>query len=314
MTSRMTSQMTTKAMNSMTFFSLRLLQRRPGIWTTAKRSVIGTSHASQRDDEVFASKLMGSDAGIVVLSLNRPNGANSLSRTMASKLNESLYQLSKDEELRVLIVRSVVAGIFCAGADLKERATMHEKDIPPFVAKLRSIANAIHDFPVPVIAAIDGAAIGGGLEYALAADLRVAASNAKLGLVETKLAVIPGAGGTQRLSRLIPIHLAKELIFTGKVIDGHSAAAIGLVNYSVEQNAQGDAAYRRAVKLAEEMISNGPIALRAAKVAINKGIEVDLHSGLAIEASCHSLCVHTKDRLEGLASFKEKRAPKYRGE
>jgi methylglutaconyl-CoA hydratase len=129
-----------------------------------------------------------------VLSLNRPNGANSLSRTMASKLNEAIYQLNKDEELRVLIIRSVVPGIFSAGADLKERATMHEKEIPPFVAKLRSIGNAIHDFPYPTIAAIDGAAIGGGLEYALAADLRVAASNAKLGLVETKLAVIPGAG------------------------------------------------------------------------------------------------------------------------
>jgi len=113
---------------------------------------------------------------------------------MARQLNESLYQLVKDEELRVLIIRSVVPGIFSAGADLKERATMHEKEIPPFVAKLRSIANAIHDFPFPTIAAIDGAAIGGGLEYALAADLRVAASNAKLGLVETKLAVIPGAG------------------------------------------------------------------------------------------------------------------------
>jgi methylglutaconyl-CoA hydratase len=113
---------------------------------------------------------------------------------MARKLNESLYQLGKDQELRCLIIRSVVPGIFCAGADLKERLTMHEKEIPPFVTRLRAIGNAIHDFPYPTIAAIDGAAIGGGLEYALAADLRVAASNAKLGLVETKLAVIPGAG------------------------------------------------------------------------------------------------------------------------
>jgi len=249
-----------------------------------------------------------------VLSLNRPNGANSLSRTMASKLNEAIYQLNKDEELRVLIIRSVVPGIFSAGADLKERATMHEKEIPPFVAKLRSIANAIHDFPYPTIAAIDGAAIGGGLEYALAADLRVAASNAKLGLVETKLAVIPGAGGTQRLSRLIPVPLAKELIFTGRLIDGHQAYQMGIVNYSVEQNDNGDAAYRRAVKLAEEMICNGPVALRVAKFAINKGSEVDINTGLAIEAACHTLTVGTTDRLEGLASFKEKRAPKYKGE
>ena len=116
------------------------------------------------------------------------------------------------------------------------------------------------------------------------------------------------------MSRLIPVHLAKELIFTGRVIDGHQANQIGITNYSVEQNSAGDAAYRRAVKLAEEMISNGPQALKVAKIAINKGSEVDLQSGLAIEAVCHTLTVGTKDRLEGLMSFKEKRQPKYRGE
>jgi len=108
--------------------------------------------------------------------------------------------------------------------------------------------------------------------------------------------------------------LAKELIFTGRLIDGHQAYQMGIVNYSVEQNPNGDAAYRRAVKLAEEMICNGPVALRVAKFAINKGSEVDINTGLAIEAACHTLTVGTKDRLEGLASFKEKRSPKYRGE
>lgn len=135
-----------------------------------------------------------------------------------------------------------------------------------------------------------------------------------LGLVETKLAVLPGAGGTQRLSRILPIHLAKELIFTGRLIDGQQAYDLGMFNYVVEQNHEGDAAYNKALELAEEILPGGPVALKYAKYAINKGIEVDLNSGLAIEAACHTLCVHTKDRIEGLKSFKEKRLPKYKGE
>lgn len=249
-----------------------------------------------------------------VLSLNRPKAANSLSKSLARALNESLYQLGKDEELRVLIIRSVVPGIFCAGADLKERATMHIKEIPHFVAKLRSISSAIYDFPFPTIAAIDGAALGGGLEYALSADLRVASSNAKLGLVETKLAIIPGAGGTQRLSRIIPRHIAKELIFTGRILDGTQALEYGLVNYTVPQNETNDAAYQRSVSLAQEMLSAGPVALRAVKTAINRGVDVDINTGLAIEAACYQQVLVTKDRVEGLAAFKEKRAPKYIGE
>lgn len=233
---------------------------------------------------------------------------------MARALNESIYQLAKDEELRVLIIRSVVPGIFCAGADLKERSTMHVKEIPHFVSKLRSISSAIYDFPSPTIAAIDGAALGGGLEYALSADLRVASTNAKMGLVETKLAIIPGAGGTQRLTRIIPRHIAKELIFTGRILDGAQAFHYGLVNYTVPQNDSLDAAYQRAVLLAEEMLSAGPAALRAAKMAINKGCEVDVNTGLAIEAACYQQLINTKDRLEGLAAFKEKRQPKYIGE
>lgn len=134
-----------------------------------------------------------------VLSLNRPKAANSLSKSLVRKLNESIYQLSKDDELRVLIIRSVVPGIFCAGADLKERSTMHIKEVAPFVTKVRAVATALADFPFPTIAALDGAALGGGLEYALAADMRVASLNAKIGLVETKLAIIPGAGNTYSL-------------------------------------------------------------------------------------------------------------------
>ncbi|KAH7646649.1 methylglutaconyl-CoA hydratase, mitochondrial [Dermatophagoides farinae] len=278
------------------------------------RTVIATSFTSQRDDEVFMSRLSGEHNGIVVLSLNRPKAANSLSKSLVRALNNSIYQLAKDDEIRVLIIRSVVPGVFCAGADLRERASMHIKEVPLFVSKLRSISSAIADFPHPTIAAIDGAALGGGLEYALAADLRVASMNAKLGLVETKLAIIPGAGGTQRLPRMIPAHIAKELIFTGRIIDGQQAFQYGMVNYVVPQNQTHDAAYQRSVSLAEEMLQTGPIALKAAKMAINRGSEVDINTGLAIEGACYQQCVQTKDRIEGLQAFQEKRPPNYQGE
>lgn len=278
------------------------------------RNVIATSFTSQRDDEVFTSRLSGKQTGIVVLSLNRPKAANSLSKSLVRSINNSIYQLTKDEEIRVLIIRSAVPGVFCAGADLRERASMHVKEVPLFVNKLRSIATAIAEFPHPTIAAIDGAALGGGLEYALAADLRVASMNSKMGLVEAKLAIIPGAGGTQRLPRLIPVHIAKELIFTGRIIDGQQAYQYGLINYVVPQNETNDSAYQRAVSLAEEMLLTGPVALKAAKVAINRGVEVDINTGLSIEQACYAQCVGTKDRLEGLKSFQEKRAPNYIGE
>lgn len=249
-----------------------------------------------------------------MISLNRPKGANSLSRSLVESLENSLTTLSQDNSVRVLILRSLVRGIFCAGADLKERALMPNNEVPHFVARLRQLTTRVHEFPCPTIAAIDGAALGGGLELALGADIRVASSAARMGLVETKLAIIPGAGGTQRLPRLLPIALAKELIFTGRILNGTQALEYNLVNYSMPQNDAGDAAYHKALELSQEMLTSGPVALRAAKLAINKGADVDLNNGLAIEGACYLMTVHTKDRLEGLQAFKEKRLPQFVGE
>lgn len=167
---------------------------------------------------------------------------------------------------------------------------------------------------MPIIAALDGVALGGGLEMALSCDLRVAADTTKMGLVETKLAIIPGAGGTQRLPRIVGPAMAKELIFTGRVIDGAEAFKLGLVNRVVAQNQEGDAAYGKALELAKEILPQGPIALRMAKTAIDRGIEVDLDTGLTIEEFCYAQVIPTKDRLEGLMAFKEKRSPRYKGE
>ncbi|XP_036860788.1 methylglutaconyl-CoA hydratase, mitochondrial isoform X4 [Manis javanica] len=231
-------------------------------------------------------------------------------------------EVNTEDELRVRYLEEENRG-----ADLKERVKMNSSEVGPFVSKLRSVINEIGflwsvsyidsffaNLPVPTIAAIDGLALGGGLELALACDIRVAASSAKMGLVETKLAIIPGGGGTQRLPRAIGMSLAKELIFSARVLDGQEAKAVGLISHVLEQNQEGDAAYRKALDLAREFLPQGPVAMRVAKLAINQGMEVDLVTGLAIEEACYAQTVLTKDRLEGLLAFKEKRSPRYKGE
>ncbi|XP_058927206.1 methylglutaconyl-CoA hydratase, mitochondrial isoform X2 [Kogia breviceps] len=218
-------------------------------------------------------------------------------------------ELKTEDELRVRYLEEENRG-----ADLKERVKMNSSEVGPFVSKIRAVINEIANLPVPTIAAIDGLALGGGLELALACDIRVAASSAKMGLVETKLAIIPGGGGTQRLPRAIGMSLAKELIFSARVLDGQAAKAVGLISHVLEQNQEGDAAYRKALDLAREFLPQGPVAMRVAKLAINQGMEVDLVTGLAIEEACYAQTIPTKDRLEGLLAFKEKRTPRYKGE
>uniref|UniRef100_A0A3P9B0J0 AU RNA binding protein/enoyl-CoA hydratase n=1 Tax=Maylandia zebra TaxID=106582 RepID=A0A3P9B0J0_9CICH len=242
-------------------------------------------YSSDSKDDLHVRYLDGEDSGIVVVGINRPK------------------DIKKNKKVRSVILCSLVPGIFCAGADLKERAKMHQSEVGPFVSKARALITELGNLPVPTIAAIDGAALGGGLEMALACDIRISSNTAKMGLVETKLAIIPGAGGTQRLPRVIGVSLAKELIFAARVVDGTQAQQMGLVSHSVEQNNSGDAAYLRALELAREINPQGPIAIRMAKLAINQGIE-----------ACYSQVIPTKDRLEGLSAFKEKRQPQYKGE
>ena len=148
---------------------------------------------------------------------------------------------------------------FCTGADLKERATMPAEEVGPFVSGLRATVREFQELPMPTIAALDGFALGGGLEIAMTCDLRTAAENAKVGLTETKLAIIPGGGGTQNISRLIGVAKAKELVFTGRMIDGREAEKIGLVNRTVAQNDNGDAAFLAALDLAREIQPQGTV-------------------------------------------------------
>lgn len=264
--------------------------------------------------EVDLKRLEGEDDGIVEVLMRRHKARNALGHVFVSQMRELVSALSSDSAVRVVVFRSLVPGVFCAGADLKERALMNNSESDLFVHSLRSLMTQIASLPTPTIAAMDGVALGGGLELALACDLRTAARSAQMGLIETTRGLLPGAGGSQRLPRTVGITLAKELIFTGRCVGGQTALEMGLVNRAVEQNQSGDAAYREALSLAREILPQAPIAVRMAKEAMNKGVEVDISSAMAIERMCYARVIPTRDRQEGMAAFIEKRAPRYTGE
>jgi enoyl-CoA hydratase/carnithine racemase len=198
---------------------------------------------------------------------------------------------------------------FCAGADLKERATLTQDQVKQFIVTIRNLLTAIQNLKMPVISAVNGIALGGGTEIALASDIRIASDTAVMGLTETRLAIIPGGGGTQRLPRIIGVSKAKELIFTGRRVDAKEALAIGLVNATAPPEKLMTTCLDMAAMIAE----TGPIAVEMAKYAIDKGIETDLATGLAIESNAYRVTIPTEDRIEGLTAFKEKRKPVYKG-
>uniref|UniRef100_A0A8D0VRL3 Enoyl-CoA hydratase domain containing 2 n=1 Tax=Sus scrofa TaxID=9823 RepID=A0A8D0VRL3_PIG len=281
--------------------------RPPRRWRPLEKTRGCASSPVDAGREIQVRALEGLDQGITEILMNRPSARNALGNVFVSQLLEALAQLREDRHVRVLIFRSGVKGVFCAGADLKEREQMSEAEVGVFVQRLRGLMNEIAAFPAPTIAAMDGFALGGGLELALACDLRVAASSAVMGLIETTRGLLPGAGGTQRLPRCLGVALAKELIFTGRRLSGMQAQALGLVNHAVAQNEEGNAAYHRALALAQEILPQAPIAVRLGKLAIDRGIEV---RGLWVGP----WNIPTRDRLEGMAAFREKRTPKFVGE
>ncbi|MGA7576520.1 MAG: enoyl-CoA hydratase-related protein [Desulfobaccales bacterium] len=246
---------------------------------------------------------------VVLLTLNRPEVMNSFNFPMLLALKERVEALQIDPEVRVLIIVGAGPKAFCAGADLKERALMSETQVREFIFTIRNLFTFIEYLNKPVIAAVNGVALGGGTELALACDIRIASASATLGLTETRLAIIPGAGGTQRLPRLIGRGKAKELIFTGRRVEAQEALQIGLVNKVCPPENLLDECRAMAGMICEA----GPIAVQQAKYAINYGLEADLPTGLAIEAKAYWVTVPTADRLEGLAAFGERRKPVYKG-
>uniref|UniRef100_A0A8B9ZR16 Enoyl-CoA hydratase domain containing 2 n=1 Tax=Anas zonorhyncha TaxID=75864 RepID=A0A8B9ZR16_9AVES len=199
--------------------------------------------------------------GIAEILMNRPHARNSLGKVFVNELFSALEQLRFDEKVRVVVFKSEVKGIFCAGADLKERAQMDDAEVGHFVKRLRNLMDEI-------------------------------ASSAKMGLIETTRGLLPGAGGTQRLPRCVGVGLAKELIFTGRQIDGQEAFSMGLVNHAVPQNEEGDAAYQRALTLAKEILPQ-----------VNHYFQINWYLKMILNL----------DRQEGMAAFKEKRPPRFIG-
>ncbi|CAK1595695.1 unnamed protein product [Parnassius mnemosyne] len=262
---------------------------------------------------VVFHKLTGVDKGIAVYGLNSPKDKNALGFDVVKSMKEVNALIREDTKISVVILHSLVRGIFCAGANLKERFKMSDDEAISFVKGLRETFIEIEDLPMPTIAAIDGVAVGGGLELALACDIRVAADTSRLGLVETGRGLIPGAGGTQRLPRVIHPSIAKELIFTSRIVNGKEAKELGIVNHTVAQNENHNAAFEKALELAREILSNAPIALRCAKQAINEGVQLTIKDGYEVEQKYYEINVPTKDRQEGMISFIEKRKPKYKG-
>lgn len=254
--------------------------------------------------------LMDEKDGVLRLTLNRPRVMNSFNFDLLRALKTQIDGIRFRPEIRVVVITGAGEKAFCAGADLKERATLSPLQVKAFIFTIRDLFSSIENLNKPVIAAVNGVALGGGTELSLACDIRIVSATASMGLTETRLAIIPGAGGTQRLPRLIGRGKAKELIFTGRRVAAEEALAIGLANHVCEP----DRLLETCDAMAAEICETGPIAIEQAKYAINHGLETDLHTGLAIESNAYWVTIPTQDRLEGLAAFREKRKPIYRGE
>lgn len=249
------------------------------------------------------------EGSIGLITLSRPEAANAMSVQLLRELSDTLDQMNGDPAVRVVLLTGEGEKAFCAGADLKERKGMSDRQVKQIVQLIGSTVAKIETLAQPVIAVLNGVAFGGGLELALACDLRIAATHVKLGLTETSLGIIPGAGGTQRLPRLIGLGKAKELIYTARRLNAEEAKDYGIVEYVYE----GHEVMEKAQQLALVMAKNAPLSLVQAKVAINQGVEVNLATGLKIESLAYSALIPTEDRLEGLLAFQEKRTPQYSG-
>ena len=250
--------------------------------------------------------------GLAKIVLNRPDKLNALSMTMINDLTACVRELTEqanDKSIRAVLIRAVNSKAFCVGADLTERLEMNDAAVRKALDALRILMDSLASIPVPTLAVIEGPAFGGGLELALACDLRLASPSAQMGLTETKLAILPGAGGTQRLARLVGPARAKEMIFLGKRMTSTEALYAGVVNW-VGENPLGEAE-----KWAEQICEAGPIGIQNAKAAIDSGLNADtLAQGLDVERACYEKTIPTQDRTEGLRAFVEKRKPVYRGE
>lgn len=241
--------------------------------------------------------------------LNRPEAMNAFNYDMLKELEEVIEGIRIEKDIRVVTFKGAGEKSFSVGADLKERKTLSDQEVKRNIYKIGEVFSKIEQLPQPTIAIINGYAFGGGMELALACDFRIASTEALMGLTETSLAIIPGAGGTQRLPRLVGEAKAMELILTAQRLTASEAKECGLVTkvalgYQIEETID---------IFISLLLKNGPIALQQAKFAIKEGMKADLQTGLQIERKAYELTIPTEDRLEALQAFAEKRRPSFKG-
>lgn len=249
-------------------------------------------------------------SGIARLTIHRPQVKNALNKSTRKEIRMIVDRLKNDDAVKVLIITGAGEDSFVSGADVREFKDAKPIDIEAYASTLgQQLLCDIENLPIPVIAKINGYCFGGGCELAMACDIRIASDNAKFGQLEINLGLIPGAGGTQRLPRLVGVGRAKEIMFTGRILDAAEAEKIGLIDKLVSQNKLEETVD----KIARTMAAKSPVILRLLKKTINSGMNTDLQSGLAIEKGNFGLCFATEDIGEGIDAFLSKRKPEFKG-
>ncbi|MGA6927068.1 MAG: enoyl-CoA hydratase-related protein [Desulfosarcina sp.] len=257
----------------------------------------------------FENILFDVTDGVATITFNRPKSLNALNGQLLDELAAALDHIEADEAIRVLILTGAGEKAFVAGADITELATFDTLQGKNFSRKGQLIISRLQELAIPVIAAVNGFALGGGSEMALACDWIYASENAMFGLPEITLGIIPGFGGTQRLPRLIGINRAKEMILTGRMVPAKEAEAINMVNRVFPQ----ESLMEETIKTAKAIAAKGRVSLRAAKQAVNSGLNVDLATGCRIEVDAFAICMASEDGREGTRAFIEKRKPNFKG-
>ncbi len=279
----------------------------------------------------MSNVLLERDGAVALITINRPDKMNALNVDTVTELGERLQEVRDDKDARVVIVAGAGDRAFVAGADISEINSLSPQEAEQFAQRGQEVFNMLENLGKPVIAAVNGFALGGGCELALAASMRVAAHNAKFGLPEVTLGVIPGYGGTQRLPRLIGKGRAIELIASGKMIPAATAHAIGLVNQVVDSRQVDESGelvtddkgrprfdrelfMKEVMEFAQQFLKPSPAAIRIALNAVNEGTEIGLSESLQLEAALFGKVCDTDDMKEGTQAFLEKRSPQFKGE
>lgn len=264
----------------------------------------------ERFEMSYETLLYEKEEGIGIVTLNRPDRKNALSFQLRDELMSVFEEMEKDEEVKVVILTGG-QNAFSAGADIKERSNVQATQPQIYFNQQRThrFYSMIENFEKPVIAVVSGVAVGGGCELSLVCDLRIASETAQFGVPEVKIGVIPAAGGTQRLPRIIGITKAKELLYTGDFIDAEEALRLSLVNKVVSVGVLMD----EAKKMAKKLAANPPLSVKYAKRAVNTGMQLDISSALDYEAHCAAMLSVSEDRIEGFKAFTEKRKPNFKG-